>query len=352
MQQGCFLPLCLLLCLCLLCTTVGCSAIQDGLSLINQLHADDDASQEATSDEKISLPAMVKPDADCAVSAIDDGFLVTTKYFSFELPSDWQDRVIIDRFDTDDNCYAVKLREKVSYEQGHGGHLFTFTLHPAKEVLNKSMYAGHYETIGYLTAGDQSFQLIVWGPSDVQFVDSQATVYTNMSEQLNTVVQSVKATGATFSDTNPQPAIRYLTDYLGMTLDEVESIHGTNYSEVDADTNSVYYRIVQYNHDLPYFFWESRETGIVEYISAVPANCEKKHNTTITKGLDLSATFDQIKAYSKQKPYYDQHDGNWAFSIETDRANVLFDYYDYQNESVPPKGNAVANFVIIHQKSQ
>lgn len=124
----------------------------------------------------------------------DQGVLVTTNYYSITLPNIWKNNYLI-HYQKETDGYTLRFIERVSYEtQGFDGLIFSLSLTPA--VGNKPTPFPHntpYTYLGGLYVPNHGmFTLSSFFPTDVQFIPSQATIYNELKDSYQKIIDSLK----------------------------------------------------------------------------------------------------------------------------------------------------------------
>ncbi len=149
----------------------------------------------------LTLTACSKEQADSTISPTDftqevteNGITVNTTYYTITLPILWKDQYRIIYSTNNDDSYSLRFIDQVSFEnQGHSGHIFTLSLHPAMgETLQGFFYGAAEHYLGALHIPQKGlFTLSASFPTDVQFITQRAEIYNKMHDSFQTILNSL-----------------------------------------------------------------------------------------------------------------------------------------------------------------
>lgn len=111
--------------------------------------------------------------------------------FSVELPQAWQDNTVWETDETD-TTYALAFYEPQSRAAGTGGWLFSLLAIPTD--LDYTEYPD-YQLVGTLTTQDGFVEnLVALYPTDVEFPEEQAELFSALTDQIPDIIATVAAT--------------------------------------------------------------------------------------------------------------------------------------------------------------
>ena len=96
-----------------------------------------------------------------------------------------------------DNEYSVVFYEKESHKEIEGGFVFGISLY--EEGVDYT-FLPSYEELGILKTDNQTFNVLVEYPTDVQFTEDTSDHYHALTEDTEEVINSIQAKeGCTFT---------------------------------------------------------------------------------------------------------------------------------------------------------
>lgn len=117
--------------------------------------------------------------------------IINTEYFTVKVPKKWNGSYIYEVYpDSESYAYTINFYEIESRQEMDGGFLFGISLYDEDEDIS---YLPSYEEIGMLEAEKQTYQVIVEYPTDVQFTDDTAKNYNKLCQDVDNIIQSIKA---------------------------------------------------------------------------------------------------------------------------------------------------------------
>ena len=129
------------------------------------------------------------------------GIVITTPYFSFTLPSAWQNNYTI-RYSADGNDRYYRLVDPVC-EETHGGHYFTVALY--EDPVEAAEICGYNGTYLGVLQGDIIYSAVVLNPTDLPVPDERADLYRSLHATKQQALDSfAPAKGTTFLRTGAQ----------------------------------------------------------------------------------------------------------------------------------------------------
>ena len=144
------------------------------------------------------LPKASTTQKDSSSSVNSDSIksnLITTKYFTVEIPNYWEDNYIVDipqgtGYDivTDEFSYWVGFYEKTGYTSDGSGHLFSIF------IQTENFHDFYGEPFAEFVL-DKTYYLFIAKPTDVQFTIANQEIYSKMVEDRETIVNSIESTG-------------------------------------------------------------------------------------------------------------------------------------------------------------
>ena len=126
------------------------------------------------------------------------GIYIDTNYFTVTLPDDWEGLYDYEIISGEmDNEYSVVFYEKESHKEIEGGFVFGISLY--EEGVDYT-YLPSYEELGILKTDNQTFNVLVEYPTDVQFTEDTSDHYHALTEDTEEVINSIQAKeGCTFT---------------------------------------------------------------------------------------------------------------------------------------------------------
>ena len=116
---------------------------------------------------------------------------INTEYFTVEVPKKWKGAYAYEVYpDSESYAYTINFYEIESRQEMDGGFLFGISLYDEDEDIS---YLPSYEEIGMLKVEEQTYQVIVEYPTDVQFSDDTAKSYNQLCQDVDNIIQSIKA---------------------------------------------------------------------------------------------------------------------------------------------------------------
>lgn len=144
------------------------------------------SSTAVPTDAGISEP----PTEDQPSTSTASDFIFETDYYTITIPASWEERYT---FEQDGN--NLTFYELESYNNGWGGKLFGVSLREDEEFLD---FPGYYYMGALVELNDGMapgflYYVAVSTPTDVQFSDDAAENYTDMSDDIDSIVASLSA---------------------------------------------------------------------------------------------------------------------------------------------------------------
>lgn len=123
-------------------------------------------------------------------TAQSQDIVIKTDCFQIKLPQSWKDLYEKEIIKDQDGSYSLCLYEKTSKKSLDAGHLMSISLYVNEEDYS---FLPSYEVLGQLTSDQDSFDVIVEYPTDVQFDEKDAEKYRNLSKDLDDIIKTIEA---------------------------------------------------------------------------------------------------------------------------------------------------------------
>lgn len=115
--------------------------------------------------------------------------IISTKYFNLKIPKDWEDKVIIDRYeDSEYSLFSISFSEKNDYHN-YGGHLFTIMVEP---ITDEEIYYPSFDILGQIKVSGKKYNVIALYPTDVQYSPQNEYVYSELYDQIDSVLDTIE----------------------------------------------------------------------------------------------------------------------------------------------------------------
>ena len=123
--------------------------------------------------------------------------IIDTEYFTVVVPDSWEGLYEYDIYQ-DENGYSLVFYEKDSHASMDAGHLMSISLYLEDEDYS---YLPCYEELGKLDTGEYIYNVLVEYPTDVQFDESDAAKYQQLSNTMESILETIEANeGCTYSE--------------------------------------------------------------------------------------------------------------------------------------------------------
>lgn len=127
-----------------------------------------------------------------------DTVIVDTKYFTLEISKTLADDCVYEVYESEDGLYSLGFYEKTSREEMDAGYLFSILLKPADEDYT---FYPSYDVLGsFERVTNESYNVIVLYPTDVQFTEETAAKYSEVNKEVPNILDTISfKEGYTFS---------------------------------------------------------------------------------------------------------------------------------------------------------
>ncbi len=176
----------------MLCFAVGCSKSSSGHATssgdsVEDTQSDTQAEETQTSAEmQADAEESVEPDSSMGENSI------STQFFTLTLPESYEGGFSYHYFqDVENETYSLQVCERTSEEAGTGGILFTITVQSEEPDY---LDAVPCKSLGNLVSEDEKvYHAVLLYPSDVQFDESTEAKYTELYNQIDSVIAGFSA---------------------------------------------------------------------------------------------------------------------------------------------------------------
>lgn len=200
----------------LLFTEIGVS--DEGLALpvdtdkvficVNLVKNNEYIDETVSSDSEDSPMTDIQPKSD---------MLIDTEYYTISVPYSWSDDCFYEIADGENYNYTLSFYDEASHEAINGGWLFTIDL--LTEFKDYSHYPD-YEVLGSLEVYRiGSYNIVVTYPTDVQFSEDTARKYSELSEKIPTILDSISFKGECTFSKEPIPIDNSISTPVSLSAD-------------------------------------------------------------------------------------------------------------------------------------